>query len=211
MWHNTSFRQTKRDSEIIHDEAKRATKVMTALLAYSRRVKLQLRHLNLHSVIKKVLAMRQYEERVRNIAVSTNLLDGSLYVSGNSSQLMQVFMNLLLNAEATLKVHNGGNIVITTEIDGGWAKVSIADDGAGIPEENLNYVFYPFFTTKKVGEGTGLGLSVCYGIITAHNGLIRAENNELGGATFTVELPLAGSSKTRKITPRKRKVRVVVK
>ena len=52
-------------------------------------------------------------------------------------------------------------------------------------------VFYPFYTTKQVGEGTGLGLSTCYGIVTAHNGLIRAENNDMGGATFTVELPLA--------------------
>ena len=77
MWHNTSFRQIKRDLKIIHVKAKRAAKVMTALLAYSRRVKLQVRRLNLHSVIKKVLAIRQYEERVRNIAVSTKLYCGT--------------------------------------------------------------------------------------------------------------------------------------
>ena len=135
--------------------------------------------------------MRRYEQKVQNINVSANLLSGPLYIKGDSSQLMQVFMNLMLNAEEALRESNGGNIVITTQIDGDWTKVSIADDGTGIPEENLNQVFYPFFSTKGVGEGTGLGLSTCYGIVTAHGGLIRAENNEMGGATFTVELPLA--------------------
>ncbi|GAF94834.1 unnamed protein product [marine sediment metagenome] len=135
--------------------------------------------------------MRRYEEKVQNIDVSANLLKDPLYVKGDSSQLIQVFMNIMLNAEEALKESRGGNIVITTQIDGEWVKVSIADDGTGIAEENLSQVFYPFFTTKQAGGGTGLGLSTCYGIVTAHNGLIRAENNEMGGATFTVELPLA--------------------
>jgi signal transduction histidine kinase len=139
--------------------------------------------------------MRRYQERVQNIITSSNLQGGPLYVKGDLSQLTQVFMNLILNAEEALRECNGGNILITTQIDWEWAKVSIADDGTGIPEENLNQVFHPFFTTKKVGEGTGLGLSTCYGVITAHDGLIYAENNEMNGATFTVELPLA---KTRR-------------
>jgi len=100
-------------------------------------------------------------------------------------------MNILLNAEEALREGNGGNIIIMTKAAEGWATISIADDGTGIPEENLSQVFYPFFTTKKVGEGTGLGLSTCYGIVTSHGGLIHAENNDMGGATFIVELPLA--------------------
>jgi len=184
-------RQARKDLKVIHDEAKRAARIMTALLTYSRRVKPQMRRLDLHSVLKKALAMRWYEQRVQNISISTNLLGGPLYVKGNSSQLTQVFINLMLNAEEALGERNGGNIIITTQIDGERAKVSIADDGTGIPEENLGWVFHPFFTTKSIGEGTGLGLSTCYGIVTSHDGLIRAENNEMGGATFTVELPLA--------------------
>ena len=190
--------QTRKDLRVIHEEAKRAAKVMTDLLTYSRRVKPQMRRLNLHNILHKVLAMRRYEERVQNIAVATNLLDGRLYVEGDLSQLMQVFMNLVLNAEESLKKQKGGNIIVTTQIDGKWARVSIADDGPGIPEENLNQVFHPFFTTKRVGEGTGLGLSTCYGIVTAHNGLIRAENNEIGGATFTVELLVDEAGKFRR-------------
>ncbi|MEE8318982.1 MAG: ATP-binding protein, partial [Dehalococcoidales bacterium] len=74
-------------------------------------------------------------------------------------------------------------------------KISVTDNGTGIPKENLNKIFNPFFTTRGVGKGTGLGLSTCYGIVTAHGGLIHAENNDEGGATFTVTLPLYSSSK----------------
>ena len=82
-------------------------------------------------------------------------------------------------------------ITVTSSVVGEWANVSVADDGTGIAEENLAQVFDPFYTTKVIGEGTGLGLSTCHAIVTDHNGLIRDENNETGGATFTVELPLA--------------------
>lgn len=194
----------KKDLKVIHDEAKRATRIMTELLTYSRRVEPRMRRLNLHSVLKKVLDMRRYQERVRNITVATNLLDGPLYVKGDSAQLTQVFMNLLLNAEEALRESNGGNIAITTQRDGEGAKISVADDGTGIPQENLKRVFNPFFTTKQVGEGTGLGLSVCYGIVTGHGGLIHAENNKMGGATFTVELPLA-EIRRQGNSPRERK------
>ncbi len=196
--------QTRRDLKIIHEEAKRAAKIMTDLLIYGRRTRSQIRRLNLHNPLKKVLEMRRYEQRVQNIAVLTNLQDRPLYVNGDSSQIMQVLMNLVLNAEEALRESNGGNIVITTQDIGEWARVSIADDGIGIPHTDLNQVFYPFFTTKQVGEGTGLGLSTCYGIITGHNGLIRAENNEMGGATFIIELPLANGRK-RGSSPNKRK------
>jgi signal transduction histidine kinase len=185
--------QIKKDLKVVHDEAKRAARVMTDLLTYGRRVELRMRRFNLHGILKKVLDMRRYEERVQNITVATNLLDGPLYVKGDSAQLTQVFMNIMLNAEEALRESNGGNIVVATQIDGEWARVSVADDGTGIPEENLDRVFRPFFTTKQVGKGTGLGLSICYGIVTSHGGMIHAENNEMGGATFTVELPLAGT------------------
>ncbi len=183
--------QARKDLNVIHSEAKRATKVMTDLLAYGRRVKPQMRRLDLHKILKRVLKMRRYRQKVQNITAFICLHADPLYVKGDSAQLMQVFMNLILNAEEAIKQADGGNIAITTKVDGEWAKVSIADNGAGIPQKNLSHVFYPFFTTKSVGQGTGLGLSMCYGIVAGHNGLIRAENNDMGGATFTVELPLA--------------------
>ncbi len=188
----------KKDLKVIHDEAKRAARIMTDLLTYSRRMGSQGRRMDLHKVLKKVIEIRRYAETVRNISVNTDLWDGPLYVTGNSSQLVQLLMNLMLNAEEALEESNGGNILITTRIDGDWARISVADNGPGIPQENLQQIFYPFFTTKPVGKGTGLGLSTCYGIATAHKGLIRAENNEMGGATFVVELPLAKTRRRRR-------------
>ena len=202
--------QTKKDLRVIHDEARRATKTMTDLLTYSRGMKLQMRRLNLHKILKKVLAMRRYQERMKNIITATNLLNGRLYVKGDSSQLTQVFMNLMLNAEEAVRESKGSNIVITTQVDGEWVKVSIADDGTGISEENLSQVFYPFFSTKEVGEGTGLGLSTCYGIVTSHGGLIRAENNEMGGATFTIELPLVEIQGQGRLPRERKKTRAAV-
>ncbi len=188
----------KRDLKVIHDEAKRAARIMTDLLTYSRRMGSQGRRLDLHKVLKKVIDMRHYAQMVRNINVTVDLHDGPLYVVGNSSQLTQLFMNLILNAEEALEELNGGSISISTRMDDEWAKISIADNGPGIPQENLQQIFYPFFTTKPTGKGTGLGLSTCYGIVTALKGLIHAEKNNTGGATFVIELPLAKTRKRKK-------------
>jgi len=187
--------QTRKDLKVIHDEAKRAARIMTDLLTYSRRVKYQVRRLDLHRILSKLLEMRRYTERVHNIVVSTDFAEGPVWIRGDSSHLRQLFMQLMLNAEEAVKESGRGHIRVTTRRDGEWARISVADNGSGIPPENLKQIFYPFFTTKDVGEGTGLGLSTCYGIVTNHNGLIRAENNEAGGATFVVELPLATNRK----------------
>lgn len=188
--------QTKQDLRVIHDEARRAARIISNLLTYGRRRKTQLRRLDLHRLLKKLLQMREYAQRVREIEMTLDLAAGPLLVKGDSAQLNQVFMNLILNAEEALKVSGGGRISVTTRREGEWARVSVADNGNGIAPENLTQVFYPFFTTKEVGDGTGLGLSTCYGIVTDHKGLIRADNNEMGGATFTVELPLTEGAGT---------------
>jgi PAS domain S-box-containing protein len=200
----------KKDLRVIHGEAKRAANVMTDLLTYCRRVKSHVHSVNLHKILNKVLGMRRYQQGVQNITVHANFADNPLYVKGDSSQLMQAFMNLMLNAEEAINKSSRGNIIITTQINEEWAKVSIADDGTGIPEGNLSQVFYPFFTTKQVGEGTGLGLSTCYGIITAHAGLIRTENNDMGGATFIVELPLVEGSGSKKFIQKTKRKSLVV-
>jgi len=186
--------QTRKGLRLVRDEARRATKIMRALLTYSRRASPQLRRLDLHKLLNRVMEIRRYTGGARNIMACVELAEGPVYVRGNSSQLTQVFVNLLLNAEDAVKGtgrEDGGHITLTSHIRGRWVQVSVADDGTGISDENLSQVFHPFFTTKAVGKGTGLGLSTCQAIVTDHNGLIRAENNDMGGATFTVELPLA--------------------
>jgi two-component system NtrC family sensor kinase len=184
----------KKDLSVIHDEAKRAAKVMSDLLTYSLGCKNKVERVDIISILNKVLDMRLYAETVRNINVSIRLSDDPAYVYGDSSQLIQVFMNILLNAEEALEENNGGTINISIVKTQEWVKVSIADDGLGIPKENLSQIFYPFFSTKRIGQGAGLGLSSCYGIVTSHGGLIRAENNAMGGATFIIELPLVNDT-----------------
>jgi len=102
-----------------------------------------------------------------------------------------VFLNLLVNAAQAIE--DTGVISITTEATDNHVLVRIADTGRGIPQEHLNHLFDPFFTTKPVGQGTGLGLSVSYGIVRKHRGTICVDSIVGQGTTFTVRLPVHGS------------------
>jgi signal transduction histidine kinase len=128
---------------------------------------------------------------VHNIEVATQLAPDLPLVLADSFQLQQVFLNIIINAEHFMtKAHGKGTITITTEQAEDVVRISLADDGPGISQENLGHLFDPFFTTKEEGKGTGLGLSICHGIIAEHGGRIYAES-ELGkGATFVIELPV---------------------
>jgi len=103
-------------------------------------------------------------------------------------QIRQVFINILVNAAHAMET--SGTIRIVTELDGEYIAISFIDSGAGIPEGALEKLFDPFFTTKEVGSGTGLGLYVSHGIITAHGGMLEAMNNDDQGASFNVKLPI---------------------
>jgi signal transduction histidine kinase len=108
-------------------------------------------------------------------------------------QMQQVFMNIIINAEYfMIEAHNRGTLTITTKKQNSSLRISIADDGPGIPPENLKRIFDPFFTTKEVGKGTGLGLSICHGIVTEHGGQIYARSQLGKGTTIFIELPING-------------------
>ncbi len=183
--------QTKEDLKVIHDEARRAARTMTDLLNYYQQKEPEVRKLEINSILYDLFGARHQSDRVRNITLTLNLYKGALAVEGNLSQLNQLFMNLMANAEEALAKTNGGSITLTTQREGEWVQVLLTDDGPGIPPEYIQRIFYPFFTTKQASTGTGLGLTTCYNIVTRHNGLIYAKNNETGGATITVEFPLA--------------------
>jgi signal transduction histidine kinase len=183
--------QTREDLKVIHDEARRAARTMTDLLKYYRQGKLEVCSLEINGILHDLFGTRRQSDRVRNITITLNLHKGDLPVEGNLSQLNQLFLNLMVNAEEALTKTNGGSITLTTRREGEWVQILLTDDGPGIPPEYLQRIFYPFFTTKQASTGTGLGLSTCYNIVTRHKGLIYAKNNETGGATITVEFPLA--------------------
>jgi two-component system NtrC family sensor kinase len=118
-------------------------------------------------------------------------------------QLEQVFLNLLLNAEqAMMEAKHGGRITLTTGVnrDGRMVFAEVIDDGPGIPQEALPHVFEPFFTTKTVGTGTGLGLSVSYGIVEEHGGHLVVDSRP-GRTVFRLELPVAQSTAARRAAP----------
>ena len=130
---------------------------------------------------------------LENIELEVNLPE-ELVVRGQKTQLMHVFINLLNNAAHALRdgpVNGTPRIVVHGSISEEMASVEVADNGPGIPPEILNRVFEPFFTTRDVGAGMGMGLSICHTIMESHQGSIRVGNRPEGGAVFTITLPLA--------------------
>lgn len=181
----------KRKIDIIHDGAQRVAGIVNRLLTFARRQKQARTHVNINQIIETTLELRAYEMKTNNIDVITRLAPMLPRTMADAVQLQQVMLNIILNAETEMKLaHGRGTLLISTETNGNSIRINFTDDGLGIEEENLNRVFDPFFTTREVGQGTGLGLSVCYGIIAEHGGTIKVKSQLGKGATFTVELPV---------------------
>ncbi len=181
----------KPELDIIRDSAQRVASIVKRLLIFARQQEPERKSLDINETIASTVAMRAYELDTNNIQVTMQLAPDLPATIADSGQLQQVFLNIILNAETEMMLaHGKGTLVIKTEPIDNTIRVSFKDDGPGIPKENLERVFDPFFTTREVGDGTGLGLSVCHGIMAEHGGRIHAES-ELGkGATFIVELPI---------------------
>ena len=181
----------RQDVKIINDEAQRTANIVKSLLTFARRQPQEKHPTSVNECIQKVLELRAYEQKVTNIQVNVRFDPDLPPIMGNGSQLQQVFFNIVINAEFfMLEAHKKGILTVTTEKAGNSVRVLFADDGPGISRENMKHLFSPFFTTKEVGKGTGLSLSICLGIITEHGGRIRAESEFDKGTTFILELPV---------------------
>jgi PAS domain S-box-containing protein len=175
----------------IYEEAQRASEVIKNFMVFALKRPLQKQLSDINSFIKDVLKLRQYEQKNTNIKVKTNFDPELPLVMAGPTRMRQVFLDIITNAEYFMfQAHKKGTLTITTESKGDVIRASFADDGPGIPPENLGQIFNPFFTTKEVGQGIGLGLSICYSIVTEHGGNIYVESEPGKGATFIVELPL---------------------
>jgi PAS domain S-box-containing protein len=181
----------REDLSTIYNEAQRAASIVKNLLTFARKhapVK-QLSQINV--IIEDVLRLRAYEEKVNNIEIINHLANNLPLIMIDHFQMQQVFLNIVVNAEfAMLEAHHKGKLTITSELKDDIVRITFADDGPGIPEQNLKSIFDPFFTTKEVGKGTGLGLSICHGIVNEHGGTIYAKSEKGQGAAFIIELPL---------------------
>jgi PAS domain S-box-containing protein len=181
----------RRDLTGIYEEAQRAAEVIKNFMVFALKRPLQKQLSDINSFIKDVLKLRQYEQKNTNIKVKTNFDPELPLVMAGPSRMRQVFMDIITNAEYFMfEAHKKGTLTITTESKGDVITASFTDDGPGIPPENLGQIFNPFFTTKEVGQGIGLGLSICHSIVTEHGGNIYVESEPGKGATFIVELPI---------------------
>lgn len=176
---------------IIYDETYRCKGIISKLLNFIREIKPVLEPVELKGLVSDVsnVIERQVEAEGKHIKMELNFVPESLFVSADSQQLRQVFLNLFINALDAIK--EKGKITVSARTTDGEVTILVRDTGSGIEPRHLNKVFDPFFTTKPIGKGTGLGLSICYGIIGANRGRIEVFSEGAGkGSTFKITLPL---------------------
>jgi len=184
----------RKDLEIIYSEAQRAAAVTKNLLTFARKHKPVKRLNQINDIIEDVLKLRSHEHKIHDIKIKKQLAPDLPKCMVDYFQIQQVFFNIVINAEYFMtEAHKKGTLTITTEKQNGTVIITFTDDGPGIPRENLNRIFNPFFTTKATGKGTGLGLSICHGIITEHGGRIHARSQRGEGTTIFIELPINGN------------------
>ena len=189
----------KRKLTTIHQEATRASHIVSNLLSYARRSSPEKSFVNLNDVVNAALEMRRYQLQNDNVRIHTDLSENAPPVWGDELQLQQVLLNVVNNAaQAITNWRGSGEIRIWTRsatLSGRAAtRIIIEDNGPGIAPEHLRRVFDPFFTTKPTGEGTGLGMSIALRIVSNHEGLIWCESRLGHGARFIIELPGAAGS-----------------
>jgi two-component system, NtrC family, sensor kinase len=188
---------------LMENETRRISRIVSNLLAFSRQSKMEPKRLSVNHLIEKTLFLSSNLLKIGGIKVATQLDPGLPDMFGSEDQLQQVFMNLVTNAAEAMET-KGGRLYIETRYLADEAKLQIdfRDTGHGIPDKDIPKLFEPFFTTKKKGKGVGLGLSVAYGIIQEHGGSIYVKSKVGQGTTFQVKLPLragAGSQETTDI------------
>ncbi len=182
-------KKVKSDLKIINAQIDQIRKLVDRFLAFTRKTLPNIKELDINKAIKDVLPLLEYHKQPCNeIKVSKVFAKGLPKVKGDSHQLQEVFVNLLINAYQAMA---GGGILTIKTINKSneHVEITIGDTGCGIPPDALRNLFMPFFSTKK--EGTGLGLSICYNIIKNHNGTITVESQVGKGTTFTIKLPFA--------------------
>jgi PAS domain S-box-containing protein len=182
---------------ILQQQSRRAAEIVQNLMYFSRPPAPGKTPIDLGELVQRTLHLHAYSLRKNNITVDFLKESSIPSVSGDSHQLMQVFLNLILNSEQAMReVRDRGTLRIRIEKQEKSVSVTFQDDGPGIPPDILPNIFDPFYTTKRPGRGTGLGLSICKAILREHNGNVEAASGPGGGAVFTVTLPMAIANPT---------------
>jgi two-component system, NtrC family, sensor kinase len=173
--------------EKIQVQTVRASGIVNNLLNFSRTGDAQFREIDINRVLEDTLQLLEPQLRNEKFRISCTYGENLQSAYGSASKLQQVFMNLILNARDAMP--NGGRLTVHTRAVDTSLVIDFRDTGVGIAPENIARIYDPFFTTKEVGQGTGLGLALSYGIIQEHNGRIFVESRPGEGAHFTIKLP----------------------
>ncbi len=173
---------------------RRISEIVDGLKTYARVSKTAREPLSLRECLDQALML--CNNRLKYLARVVKRYDDDLpWVKGDAQKLEQVIVNLLVNAADAIDErvapdgHGQGELAVTLWRDGEWVAIAVEDNGVGIPENRINDIWRPFYTTKEIGKGTGLGLAISQGIVQDHDGEIIAENRPGGGARFVVRLP----------------------
>lgn len=174
---------------IIKENIDRITRIVRELVDFSRPPTYEKVIIQITDIIKTAIGIVKYDKRVKNVKFLTDLVDDLPKINVVPDQLLQVFVNILINALDAIA--GNGTIKVRSFSNNEFIYVEIIDDGCGMEKETINKIFDPFYTTKEVGKGTGLGLSVSYGIIKKFHGDIIVESEINKGSKFTVKLPVS--------------------
>ena len=175
--------------ENMEKQSQRCKQIVQNLLRFARASsKEESERVNVNEIVVETLSFISHQMAAMQIEVETHLAADSPMINGHPGKLQQVFTNILINCIQAIK--GIGTITITSEVLAGRVMVTIADTGEGIPEEHLEKIFEPFFTTKEIGQGTGLGLSVTYGLVRDMGGEVAVESKVDHGTTFTLTFPV---------------------
>jgi len=179
----------KRAVKQIKIQGKRCKEITHKLLSFARKTDPKIKVVQLNDLVEEIVALCEQRAKYSNIHIHMNLMPDLPTIHASPSEMQQVLLNLINNAVDAME-KSGGDIDITTRVDGAHVVLDVGDTGPGIPQSNLARIFDPFFTTKAVGKGTGLGLSICYGIIHKIGGEISVNSAVGMGAVFHIRVPL---------------------
>jgi len=178
--------------EVISEASERTVSIVRNLLKFSRRYKPGKATISIREVLEGTINLQESQMKASNIKIVKDYADNFCHVHADQNQLQQVFMNIIVNAIHAMKKCKEKNIfTMKTVLEENDVVITFENTGSSIPEESIGKIFDPFYTTKKVGEGTGLGLYVSYGIIKDHNGKMWVENVGNSGVRFSITLQTA--------------------
>jgi signal transduction histidine kinase len=180
--------ETRDKLKVISSQITRISQVTKDMMDFARMRPAARTECNVHEIIEKSLRLASFDKEFSKLTIRRDYSPASPSLVADPDQLQQVFLNLLLNARDAMP--DGGEIRIGSVYDGNSISLTFSDSGKGIEEKDISKIFDPFFTTKAGGKGTGLGLAVCYGIVTAHSGHLEASRNVEGGMDFVISLPV---------------------